>query len=175
MEVNSRNSFQYYAMLFGTYLGIYWILKFPLFPLGLRYPIFMLVFIALTLAVPFVAYYYARIFREKVCGGDIRFINAWLFLLLVYLFASILTAVAHYVYFRYVDNGFILNTYSSLINNIKDNPIFPKGYLDQAKLMIEQTRSLTPIKITLQLISQNIFYGNLLALITAFFVMKRQK
>lgn len=29
----------------------------------------------------------------------------------MYLFASILTALAHYVYFRFIDQGYLLNTY----------------------------------------------------------------
>ena len=41
-----------YAMLFGTYLGGYWILKI-LFPLGLTIPFLSFLFVGLTLCVPF--------------------------------------------------------------------------------------------------------------------------
>jgi len=175
--VENKNSFQYYAMLFGTYMGIFWILKFALFPLGLRYyPVLLLFFVLLTAAVPFLGYYYVWLFREKVCKGSIRFLNAWIFVLLMYVFASLLTAVGHYIYFQYFDNGFIFNTYSTIINTTtKSNPVLPKEYLKEANLMLEALRVLSPIKITLQLISQNVFYGNILALITALFVMKRPK
>lgn len=172
---NAKNPLQYYSMLFGTYMGIIWILKFPFFPLGLHFPFFILVFAAITVAVPFVGYFFARIYRDKICGGTINFVNAWIFLLLTYLFASILTAVGHYIYFRFFDSGFIINTYSTMIRSVKANPLFPKEYMVQAQAMIDDFRSLSPIKIALQLVSQNVFYGNLLALITALFVVKRHK
>lgn len=172
---NIKNALQYFSMHFGTYMGIFWILKFPLFPLGLHYPPLILLFFILTMAVPFVGYYFARIYRDRVCGGTINFLNAWIFLVLLYVFASILTAIGHYIYFRYFDNGYIINSYSSIIDSMKNNPMFPKGYMDQAKQVIEDFGSLSPIKIALQLISQNVFYCNLLALVTALFVVKRPK
>jgi hypothetical protein len=175
MEVNKYNSLQYNAMFAGTYLGIFYILKFPLFPLGLRYPIFFLVFGLLSVAVPFLSYYYAKTFRDKVCGGTISFVTSWIFLLLMYVFAALLVAVVHYIYFRYIDDGYIVNFYTSAIEMMKDNPVFPKEYQSQFKVVIDQMSSLTPIKIVFQLISQNVIYGNILALVVALFVMKRPK
>lgn len=162
-------------MLAGTYLGIFYIMKFPLFPLGLRYPVFFLLFMLLTAAVPFLSYYYVRTYRNKLCGGSIRFVTAWVYLLLMYVFAAIFAAVVHYIYFRYIDNGYIVHFYTSAVDMLKGNPIFPKEYQSQFKVAIDQMSSLTPIKIVFQLISQNVLYGNILALIVALFVMKRPK
>lgn len=67
-------------MHFGTYMGVYWILKFILFPLGLSIPFLLFLFFGLTLGVPFMGYYYARTYRDKVCGGSIRFLQAWVFI-----------------------------------------------------------------------------------------------
>lgn len=173
METRNRSYLQSYAMLYGTYMGLFWILKFPLFPIGIRYPFFLLIYATLTVAVPFLGYYYARQYRDRVCGGSIRFINAWVFLLLIYMFAALLTAVCHYIYFSFFDKGFIFNTYDKMIDEM-NNPIFKKYHYAQAKAMIREFESLTPIKITLQLISTNVFYGNILALITAPFVMKKK-
>lgn len=174
---NNKGSLQNYAMHFGTYMGLFWIFKFIFFPLGLHYPttILLMIFFVLTLSVPFIGYYFARNYRDKVCGGVISFMNVWIFLLLMYLFAAILTAVAHYIYFRYIDNNFIINTYLDQINIIKKSKLLPKDYFSQANLMADEFKTLSPIKITLQIISQNVFFGNILALITSLFVMKRSK
>lgn len=56
-------------MHFGTYMGIYWILKFILFPLGFHIPFLSLLFVILTLSVPFIGYHYAKMYRDKICGG----------------------------------------------------------------------------------------------------------
>ena len=61
-----NKGYMQYAMLFGTYLGGYWILKFILFPLGLTIPFLSFLFVGLTLCVPFMGYYYVRMYRNTV-------------------------------------------------------------------------------------------------------------
>ncbi|WP_294614959.1 DUF4199 domain-containing protein [uncultured Bacteroides sp.] len=170
----NRGYLQRYAMLFGTYLGGFWILKFILFPLGLTVPFLLFLFGGLTLCVPFMAYYYVRMYRNHVCGGVISFLHAWIFTVFMYMFAALLTAVAHYIYFRFIDQGFVLDTYEGLLNNFEAN-ILPgmEVYIDQLKDALSVMRSLSPIEITMQLMSQNVFYGSLLAIPTALFAMKR--
>lgn len=97
----NRGYMQRYAMLFGTYMGGFWILKFILFPVGLSVPFLLFLFMGLTLCVPFMGYYYARMYRNQVCGGGISFLHAWVFTVFMYMFAALLAAVAHYIYFRY--------------------------------------------------------------------------
>ena len=38
----NKSSMQQYAMIFGTYMGLFWILKFILVPLGLTSPFLLL-------------------------------------------------------------------------------------------------------------------------------------
>lgn len=172
----NRSSLQKYAMHFGTYMGIYWILKFILFPLGLTIPFLLLLFVGLTLGVPFMGYHYVRMFRNKVCGGYISFLQAWIFTVFMYMFAALLTAVVHYIYFRYLDNGFVADTYLKLLNETTTTQMpGMEPYMEQVKNMIDLIGSLTPIDITLQLLSKNVFYGALLAIPTALFVMRRDR
>lgn len=44
------------AMRYGTGMGLLWSFKFMLFPLGLRIPFLLLLFIVLTLGVPILGY-----------------------------------------------------------------------------------------------------------------------
>lgn len=164
-------------MRFGTYMGIFWIAKFILFPLGLSsFPFLIFLFLGFTVTVPFLGYYFARIFRDRICKGYLGFLHSWVFLLFMYVFAALLTAVAHYIYFRYIDNGFIINTYSDMVNTVMPEQLpGMEGYIEQIKEAVDQIRSLSPIEITLQLMSQNIFYCSILALITAPFVMRKPK
>lgn len=90
----NRGYMQRYAMLFGTYMGGFWILKFILFPVGLSVPFLLFLFMGLTLCVPFMGYYYARMYRNQVCGGGISFLHAWVFTVFMYMFAALLAAVA---------------------------------------------------------------------------------
>lgn len=167
---------QRYAMLFGTYMGVFWILKFILFPVGLSVPFLFLLFTGLTLCVPFMGYYYVRMYRNQVCGGSIGFLHAWAFTILMYMFAAMLAAVAHYVYFRFIDHGYVINTCEAMINTIAREDIpGMDSYIDTYREALEMTRSITPIDITLQMVSSNVFWGSLLAFPTALFAMKRRR
>ena len=109
---------QRYAMLFGTYMGGFWILKFILFPVGLSVPFLLFLFMGLTLCVPFMGYYYARMYRNQVCGGGISFLHAWIFTVFMYMFAALLAAVAHYIYFRFIDHGYVINTCETMVDTL---------------------------------------------------------
>ncbi|KAA6300462.1 MAG: hypothetical protein EZS26_003390 [Candidatus Ordinivivax streblomastigis] len=118
-------------------------------------------------------YHYARMFRDNVCGGTIKFLQAWAFMACMYLFAALLTAAAHYIYFRYLDDGYILNKYAELLDSSLSADISGlEGYIAQVKEGLEFIRSMTPIEITMQLMSFNVFYCAILALITAPFVRR---
>lgn len=165
-----------YAMLFGTYLGGFWILKFVLFPLGLTVPFLSFLFLGLTLCVPFMGYYYVRMYRNVACGGNINFLHAWIFTVFMYMFAALLAAVAHYIYFRFIDHGYIISAYESQIKILNESGI-PRieEYAEVFSNTLETAKGLTPIDITMQLVSWNVFWGSLLAFPTALFVMRRKK
>lgn len=112
---------QEYAMRFGTYMGLFWIFKFIFLPIGFSIPLLQLLFILMTLFVPVLGYIYARRYRNQYHEGNFSFTQAFSFCFLMYLFASILTALAHYVYFRFIDQGYLLNTYLDQLETIKDS------------------------------------------------------
>lgn len=167
---------QRYAMLFGTYMGAYWIVKFAFFPLGLTAPFLLFLFVGLTAGVPFMGYHYTRMYRDQACGGGIGFLHAWLFNVFMYMFAALLTAAGHYIYFRFIDNGYLLDTYERLLDSMASTPLpGMEEYTSQLRTAMDSIRSLSAIEITLQLMSQNVFYGTLLGIPTALFAQKRLK
>lgn len=161
-----------YARLFGTYMGVFWILKFSLFPLGLANEFLLIAFAVLTLCVPYLGYRYLRMYRDQVLSGSINFLQGWLFVLGVYCFAALLTAVAH----RYIDQGYILSTYEAMLQALSATDVpGMEAYTNQLNQVLAQLRTLTPIDITMQLLSQNIFYGSLLAVPTALLAVRRPR
>lgn len=171
-----RGNLQHYAMLYGTYMGVFWILKFILLPLMPFVPLFSFLFMGLTLAVPFIGYYCARIYRETICEGRIGFVHAWLFTVFVYMFAALLTTVAHYIYFQYIDHGHLLQFFLSNIEEARK--VYPEDMQSTVDTMIEAMNLFfeqTPIYIALQIMANNVYYGAILAVPTALFVMKKGK
>ena len=163
-------------MRFGTYMGIFWMFKFIFLPLGFSIPLLQLFFILCTLFVPILGYLYARKFRNTYCEGTISFSHAFLFTACMYIFAAMLTAVGHYIYFQFIDQGFLMDMYRQQLNEAK---AMVQGELatsiDQIMIAFDTVAALTPIQLTFQLITQNVFYGILLSLPTGLLVMRYKK
>ena len=176
MTQNQPISLHQTAMYFGTLMGLFWIIKFTFLPLGFTIPLLQLLFVLLTFFVPILGYLYARKFRNRYCGGSITFSRAFAFTVLMYLFAALLAAVAHYIYFRYIDNGFLIDSYIGQLEAMKPTATEElKESIDQFIEGFSLISSLSPIQLTFQLISQNFLYGTLLALPTALLVMRRKR
>ena len=162
-------------MLFGTYMGVFWILKFSCFPLGMSHPFLSLLFLAFTVCVPFMGYRYARLYRDGVCGGGISLPHAYLFTLSMYIFAALLASVGHYIYFGYIDGGFILNSCRLQLDQMAQSGLPGiEPVIDEYRASLAMAESLTPVDITLSLLSANIFIGCLLGLPTALAVARRR-
>ena len=185
MPTDKPITLQEHAMRFGTFMGIFWIFKFIFLPLGFTIPLLQLLFVLLTLFVPVLGYIYVRKFRNTYCNGEISFFRAFLFTLYMYLFAALLAAVAHYVYFRFIDQGFLADSYLQQLESIKASAqgdldqrtleFDPRTSIDQLIQAFDTISSLTPLQLTFQLIFQNIFYGILLAIPTGLVAMKQKK
>ena len=167
---------QEYAMRFGTMMGIFWIIKFSFLPMGFRIPLLQFLFILMTLFVPILGYIYIRKYRERYCNGELSFLRALVFSLYMYFFASLLTAAAHYIYFRFIDNGYLMGTYMEQMENLKSTLTGDfEASIDQLIQNLETIASMSALQLTMQLIFQNIFYGTLLSLPTALLAMRKKK
>lgn len=163
-----------YATFCGTLMGLFWLAKFTLIPLGFFMPMLMFIFLGLSICVPFIAYAMARNFRNRYRGGVMSFGEAWIFLFLTFLYASLLTAMGYFIYFRFIDGGFILNALEETVNEfVATLPQIQREQMGaQMRELIHAQRSLTPITIALQQMSQNLMLGAIMALIIAPFVKK---
>ena len=172
----NKSTLQEYAMRYGTAMGIFWACKFVLFPLGMNMPLLLMFFFILTLSVPILGYLFVRKYRELQCEGVLNFSKAYIFTIFMYMFASLFVAVIHYLYFRYMDNGMIVNTYQGMIDQM--NAVATgdmKESLEQFSTALDVVSSLTPLEITLQLLTQNVFYCSILAIPTGLLVMRNKK
>ena len=171
-----KRIFQEDAMRYGTVMGLFWTAKFVLFPLGMQAPLLLMTFFLLTLIVPVVGFFLVRQYRDRECGGVLNFSRAFLFTSFMYVFAAMFVTIAHYIYFRYMDNGLIVNTYQDMLTQMQGVATAEmKASLDQFQQALDIIASLSPLEISIQLITQNIFYCTILALPTALLVMRKPK
>ena len=172
----NKSTLQEYAMRYGTAMGLFWTCKFILFPMGMNMPILLAFFFILTIFVPILGYIFVRKYREQQCGGILNFSKAYIFTIFMYMFAALFVAVIHYLYFRYMDNGLIVNTYQGMIDQMATVSTGDmKESLDQFRTALDMVSSLSPLEITMQLLTQNVFYCSILAIPTALLVMRNKK
>ena len=170
---DQRKNFQEAAMRYGTMMGIFWTLKFVLFPLGMQSPLLLMAFFLLTLIVPVVGFFLVRQYRDRECDGVLTFSRAFLFTSFMYLFATLFVTIAHYIYFRYLDNGLIVGTYQEMLTQMNAVATADmKTSIEQFQQALDIIASLSPLEISIQLITQNVFYCTLIALPTALLVRK---
>ena len=135
-----------------------------------------MLFFFLTLVVPVVGYQFARKYRDRECEGVISYSRAFLFTAFMYMFAALFATIIHYVYFKYIDNGLIVNTYYDMLNQLSAGATGElETSINQIREALDVIAQLTPVEISLQLISQNIFYCIIIAIFTALLVMRYKK
>ena len=55
--------------------------------------------------------------------GDIedvykRQLHAWIFTVFMYMLAALLASVAHYIYVRFIDHGYVINTCETMVDTL---------------------------------------------------------
>ena len=87
-----------------------------------------------------------------------------------------LTSVGHLIYFQFIDHGYVLEKLTDMLETVKESPLpGMDSYVEQYQLAIDTYALLNPVDITLQLVSQNMFYGLLMALPTALIAKRKRK
>lgn len=163
-------------MNLGTCMGIYWTVKFALIPLGFQFSAYLIVaYSVLTLAVPFIGYRYAKIYRDKACEGYLGFGGACIFLLGMYLFASMFASVAHYIYFAFIDNGFLVASMNAILKAAAEIEAPSATDMDALNQSMDLISSMNATDITLQCLSSDIFMCSLISVPTALLVARYPK
>jgi len=207
----------HYAMNFGAVMGGYYIGKFCLFPISLRSSFAGMLFLGLTLMVPFLIYRLTTLYRDRYMGGNITFSHALAFAILTMGFGSLLASVAHYIYFAFIDGGMMVETLEQNIEQMASLLTAPTGegaaamtdtmaiatpsiidtttvatesmaeeaaaiaasiddYITMLRTTTEQIKAMTPIDMTLGMLSNNLSWSIIVALpVAAFLTIKKRK
>lgn len=165
-----------YAMNTGVVVGAYYIGKFCLFPLSFSSAFSGLLFIGLTLLVPYLIYRLVRTYRDRCLDGHIEFVQALVYAMLIMTFGSILAAAAHYIYFAFIDGGRMVGALEQSIEQFSAIDLSTLGtagndssiaqlnqYFEMMKTTATQIKALTPIDITMGMLSNNISWAIIIA------------
>lgn len=171
-----------YAMEYGTFLGIAWVVVFALYVYGIcnMNALFMFVACVSICILPFVAFYFAWRYKQHLEPGEkLPFFSAWMFSLMMFVYASLFTGAAEYIYFAYFDDGSLLGQFYSVFEDGETRRLYEQmGLSDTLNIIkdsLDDMAKLSPLDIALMLFNQNIFTTFILSVPTAFVAALRAK
>lgn len=162
-------------MYYGTMLGIIWNIMYVLMFIGLKSPVLLLTCIALFIGSPFFAASFAKKYRRNECGNCIRYMQAFTFLYWMYICASLLSTLAMFLYFRFIDNGMFFATMQEILTASMNLPGIDETYRQQAEQALQIIRETTTSEFTWQILGNNILNSSILPFIIAIFVRRNNK
>ena len=164
-----------FARVDGAKLGVFWIFSFILFVANFTYPFCGMLWMATMIFTPFYIAILTRQFAVKVVGGKISYRRAYAYSVWTTFYGALILAIAQWVYFQYMDHGFVIGKYIDLLSD-KDfsRSLEVLGYSkEEMKKVFEAFSSLRPIDISLQILWSNFVAGLILSLTTALYASKR--
>ena len=160
------------AMWHGLILAIYLVIRFFFMVSSADSTILNLLFIFITLGVPFVAYYLGKDFKKKT-DEELTYRNFYTHGFFMFFFASLILAAVEYVYYGFINTEFITEQYNTLLQNIK---IIKQTMPDASQ--IEEIVNASPIPTASQMAMQNVwmysFVGIIISLINAYILNKKR-
>lgn len=161
-----------HASHYGLWVGGVWIAAFFCSIAGLERPVWANMGLLFSLYSIYLVVRQLRTFRRTV--APLTFFHAWWMGWQVMLFAALLAAAAHFVYFRFFDGGYLVNTYMNLLQQPEVRTPLTSMYpdmnidtfMEDLQTMLE---NLTPIQFTFQILFFNLFVSLLLSFPVALF------
>lgn len=159
------------AMWHGLILAIYLVIRFFFMVSSANSTILNLLFIFITIGVPFVAYYLGKDFKKKT-DEELTYRNFYSHGFFMFFFASLILAAVEYVYYGFINPDFIQNQYNTLLENLE---IIKQTMPDASQ--IEEIVNASPIPTASQMAMQNVwmysFAGIIISLINAYILNKK--
>lgn len=160
------------AMWHGLILAIYLVIRFFFMVSSADSTILNLLFIFITIGVPFVAYYLGKDFKKKT-DEELTYRNFYTHGFFMFFFASLILAAVEYVYYGFINTEFITEQYNTLLQNIE---ILKQTMPDASQ--IEEIVNESPIPTASQMAMQNVwmysFVGIIISLINAYILNKKR-
>ena len=129
----------------------------------------------LMLTTPFFVGLRLGKFRDVGRDGIISFRRGWAYSVLVFFYAAVLLAIAQYVYFAYIDHGYLMQTVTQALETPEVNQALQQAGLQQAmKESLEQMGLLRPIDYALNVLTVNIIVGIVVGLPIAALMQRSQ-
>ena len=164
-----------FARIDGALLAVLWVASFACYIVGVANPIYSTMALVLMVATPFFVALRLGKFRDIGRDGIISLSRGWAYSVYVFFYAAVLMAVAQYVYFAYIDQGYLLQAFTTALSTPEAKQMMEQYDIKQAMdESMEMMGQLRPIDYALNVLTVNIMAGVVLGLPIAA-LMKRKE
>lgn len=159
----------------GLLVAAMWVACFACYLLGLSVPMLSMVALLLVLFTPVAVARRLGVFRETVGGGSLSFGNGWLLSVLIFLHAALLFALAQYIYFAWMDQGFLVAKIDQMLQEAGTAQALSQYQMtEMVQATVEQLASMRPIDLAFNMLATNVLAGLFLSFPIAL-VMQRKR
>ena len=149
----------------GVLLALLWVSSFLLYIMGLSNQMLGLGAIILMLYTPFFVSGRLAKFRDYGREGLISFRRGYAYTVLVFFYGGVLFAVAQYLYFAFMDQGFLLSQFSRMMNTDEARQMLQQyGMTEMMDESLQQMAATRPIDYALNMLTINISLGFILGI-----------
>ena len=149
------------AQMDGLLMSVWRSVCFYMYLYGFLSPMLSMASTLSTLMIPFLTGSRLRRYRDSLPGKMISFRRGVAFYVMVFFYASIVFALVQYVYFAFLDNGYLAEHYCQLMQTdqmkemLKANGI-PKKMVNE---MMDEMRNIKPSNFVLSVAWMNLMLG----------------
>lgn len=165
MTTEEYTQLKAFARIDGILVALLWTASFACYIGGMAHPALMIVGMGTAVSTPFFVFSRLRRFRNSILDGTLSFGRGYLYSAHTFLYAALLFALAQFVYFQFIDQGYLLSKVAEVLSDpVTERTIREAGMrqaVDETLRTMWQTR---PIDYALSYFSSNIIIGLLLAL-----------
>lgn len=160
----------------GAMLSLLWIGSFACYIKGLSSPTLAFAALLLMTLSPFFAASRLRHFRDYAREGFITFKRGYAYTVMSFFYAGLLMAAAIYVYFEFMDHGYLLSVYSTLMESADMKRMLEaSGMKEQMMQGLQDLYEMRPIDYAVNMLTAIITAGFVLGLPIAALLQKRVK
>ena len=164
-----------FARVDGALLALLWIASFACYVVGIANPLYGTMAMVLMVATPFFVALRLGKFRDHGRDGIISLSRGWAYSVYVFFYAAILLAVAQYVYFAYIDQGYLLQSFTTALSTPESKQMMEQYGITQAMdESLEMMGQLRPIDYALNMLTANIMVGVVLGLPIAALMRRKE-
>ncbi len=149
----------------GALLSLVWIGAFVCYIQGLTSPLMGMLALMCIVASPFYAASRLRHFRDYAREGVITFRRGYAYTVLIFFYGGLLLAAAIYVYFAFIDKGFLVGKLMEAMSSAEGQQVIKAyGMAEQLEQGLQELGNMRPIDYAINMLTLNITTGLFLGL-----------